>query len=82
MLVGVSEPVRKPAAGAVVVRTTEGGVAVPATVSFNATTQSVIVNPVDSLAAATSYTVEVTPTGLADLAGNPVAAEQWTFTTR
>ena len=79
VLIGFSEPMAKPAAEAVRVQTVDG-VAVPAAVAVNATTNTVIVNPNDALATGTSYDVVLT-TGVTDVAGNPVAAETWRFTT-
>jgi hypothetical protein len=50
-------------------------------VNYNATSNTVILNPDADLAAGTEYTVVLTA-GVKDLAGLPVAAEEWTFTTR
>ena len=80
VLVGFSEAMVKPSAEAVHLRTADG-VVVPAAVSWNATTNTVIVNPTDALAATTTYEVVLTA-GITDLAGNPVQAESWTLTTR
>jgi hypothetical protein len=58
---------------------TAGGTPVPATVSLAGAVATL--DPTAPLAPGTQYTVTVT-TGAADMAGNPLAAEQsWTFTT-
>ncbi|MGY1742840.1 MULTISPECIES: Ig-like domain-containing protein [unclassified Blastococcus] len=80
VLIGFSEAMARPSAEAVYVQTT-AGVRVPAAVSWNATTNTVIVNPTDSLAGGTAYQVVLTA-GVTDVAGNPVQAETWQFTTR
>jgi hypothetical protein len=80
VLIGFSEPMAKPSAEAVYLRTA-GGAPVPAAVTWNATTNTVIVNPTDALAAATTYEVVLTA-GVTDVAGNPVQAETWSLTTR
>jgi hypothetical protein len=80
VLIGFSEPMAKPSAEAVHLRTADGA-RVPAAVSWNATTNTVIVNPTDPLAAATTYEVVLTA-GVTDVAGNPVQAETWSLTTR
>ena len=57
---------------------------VTGTVSYNATTRVVTFNPfgtaTTTLAANTRYRVNLT-TGIRDLAGNPITATNWTFTT-
>jgi hypothetical protein len=62
-------------------RTDAGGV-VPATVSYEAGTRSVVVIPTTVLAASTAYTATMRAGGARDLAGNSLAAD-WvvTFTT-
>ncbi|MCF6745241.1 hypothetical protein E9529_13350 [Blastococcus sp. KM273128] len=75
-----SEPMRKPDASAVWLEATDGST-VPATVSYNATSSTVILNPHADLAAGATYAVVLTH-GVVDLAGLPVAAERWSFTTR
>jgi methionine-rich copper-binding protein CopC len=80
VLIGFSEPMAKPTAEAVYLQTADGA-PVPAAVSWNATTNSVVVNPTDALAAGTTYDVVLTA-GVTDVAGNPVQAETWSLTTR
>ncbi|MGX1159531.1 subtilisin family serine protease [Arthrobacter sp. SLBN-100] len=59
------------------------GALVPASVYRNGTTNQWILDPSQSLAAKTKYTVTVTGGGAAvrDLAGNPFAGRSWQFTT-
>jgi hypothetical protein len=59
------------------------GALVPASVYRNGTTNQWILNPQQSLAAKTKYTVTVTGGAAAvrDLAGNPFAGRSWQFTT-
>lgn len=59
------------------------GAVVTATVARNGTTNQWILDPGATLAAGTGYTVTVTggPTGIKDLAGNPLATVSWKFTT-
>lgn len=57
---------------------TQGATPVSGAVSYLGTTA--IFNPTSDLAASTVYTATVT-TGAADLAGNPLAATAWSFTT-
>ncbi len=61
-----------------------GDSAVPAAVEYSTVTRTVTLDPVDPLAADTTYTALVTggPGGVTDLAGNPLATDHsWTFTT-
>jgi hypothetical protein len=65
-------------------KNTATGVAVPATVTFNATTRVATLNPTADLAGNTQYTATLTggPTGIRDLAGNPLNPNvTWSFTT-
>ncbi len=60
---------------------------ISATVSYSTTGRQAILNPTNSLAALTRYTVTVkggtTDPRVKDLAGNPLAANRsWSFTTR
>ncbi|HKB06390.1 MAG TPA: LamG-like jellyroll fold domain-containing protein, partial [Gemmataceae bacterium] len=60
------------------------GVAVPADVTYDAGTETVILNPTASLAPSAMYTAILKggAAGLADLAGNPLAADYtWSFQT-
>ena len=60
------------------------GATVPATVSYDAGTQTATLDPTGSLAATTAYTATVKggSAGVKDLAGNALAADDgWTFTT-
>jgi methionine-rich copper-binding protein CopC len=59
------------------------GTAVPATVSYNATTRVATLDPAASLLAGTSYTAALTggATNIHDTAGNPLANTSWSFTT-
>ncbi|HEU4521268.1 MAG TPA: N,N-dimethylformamidase beta subunit family domain-containing protein, partial [Thermoanaerobaculia bacterium] len=61
-----------------------GTTLIPATVTFAAATRTASLNPSGVLDFLTSYTATVKggPTGVRDLAGNPLAADySWTFTT-
>jgi hypothetical protein len=65
--------------------TSPDGTVVPAQVTQNGTTNTWTLNPDQTLAGSTRYTVTVTggAAGVTDLAGNPLAASvTWTFTTR
>jgi hypothetical protein len=77
------------AAGVVTLKKSSGGAAVAANVTYNPTTETVILNPNLSLARNTLYTAKVT-TGVRDLAGNQLdqnsatagnQAKTWKFTT-
>ncbi len=62
----------------------QGGVPVPALVSYDAATRTATLNPISPLALGVSYTVRVVggAGGVADTSGNPLAADEtWTFTT-
>jgi len=60
---------------------TAGGGAVPATVSYDPTTMTATLDPVDPLVETTGYTATLT-TQVTDQAGNPLAADRvWSFTT-
>jgi len=62
------------------VGTTATGTLVPATVTYNAATRTVTIDPTASLSNDTRYTARLT--GITDLAGNPLAAPtSWTFLT-
>lgn len=54
--------------------------AVPATVTYNATTRAATLNPNATLAANTKYTATLS-TGIKDAVGNPLIAKSWSFTT-
>jgi hypothetical protein len=61
-----------------------GGAPVAATVSYAPAQQQAVLDPTASLQASTTYTATVKggPSGVADLAGNPLAADSsWSFTT-
>ncbi|WP_255436511.1 N,N-dimethylformamidase beta subunit family domain-containing protein [Tessaracoccus sp. MC1756] len=61
-----------------------GNVTVPATVTWNEASRTVVLNPTESLNAGTTYSVTVRggATGIQDLAGNDLAADvTWNFTT-
>jgi hypothetical protein len=58
-----------------------GTTTIAAVVSYNATTKVATLNPNANLARNTVYTVQLTG-GIADLAGNPLAATSWKFTTQ
>jgi hypothetical protein len=60
--------------------TTATGVAVPATVTYNATTHAATLDPVTALAADTTYTAAL-KAGVTDTAGNPASPATWKFTT-
>jgi hypothetical protein len=57
-----------------------GGAAIPATVTLDAAGTTATLNPTASLAASTTYTVQLTA-GITDLAGNALAPVPWSFTT-
>ena len=58
-----------------------GGAVVDAVFSYNPVTRTATLDPIDPLAAATTYTATVT-SAVEDLAGNPFATRTWSFTTR
>jgi len=62
------------------VGTAAAGALVPSAVTYNAGTQVATINPNASLLNDTVYTVRLT-NGIQDVAGNALAATQWTFTT-
>jgi hypothetical protein len=78
--IAFSEPMTRPDASAVWLQAPDGST-VASAVNYNATTSTVILNPVADLAAGTTYTVVLTA-GVTDRTGLPVAAEEWSFTTR
>jgi hypothetical protein len=57
-----------------------GGALVPATVSYNASTQTATLTPSAALAGSTTYTAEVS-SGMQAGDGTPVTAASWSFTT-
>jgi subtilisin family serine protease len=59
------------------------GTAIPATVSYNATTRTATLDPTSSLAVDTSYTATLVggTTAIRDTAGTPLATTGWTFLT-
>ncbi|WP_105035590.1 Ig-like domain-containing protein [Cryobacterium aureum] len=65
------------------VTVTRPGATIPSTLSFNATTRVLTINPNATLLANTTYTVTITGgTGaVRDLAGNPVVTRTWSYTT-
>ena len=69
------------AAGGMTLRlgTTDTGTLVPALVTYNAGTRVATLNPNANLARRTVYTVRLS--GISDLAGNPLGAVSWSFTT-
>jgi hypothetical protein len=62
-----------------------GGPSVPAVVTYNATTRVATLDPSGSLVRTTQYRVRLvagtSTTGIRDLANNPFAGDEWTFTT-
>jgi hypothetical protein len=56
-----------------------GAAVIPAAVTYNAATRVATLNPNATLAADSTYTA--TLSGVTDLAGNPMVASSWTFTT-
>jgi hypothetical protein len=56
------------------------GATVASVVTYNATTHVVSINPNATLPANTQFTVRLTG-GITDIAGNPLTATQWSFTT-
>ena len=69
------------ASGSSFTLTGPGGVTVDAVFSYDPVTRVATLDPIDPLAAATTYTATVT-SAVEDLAGNPFAARTWSFTTR
>ena len=59
--------------------TTATGTLIALAVTYNAATQVVTIDPTPTLAANTVYTVRLT--GITDVAGNPLPATTWSFTT-
>ncbi|MET3203656.1 S8 family serine peptidase [Arthrobacter sp. UYEF13] len=59
------------------------GTAIPATVSYNATTTTATLDPSSNLAADVTYTATLVggTTAIRDTAGTPLATTSWTFTT-
>jgi hypothetical protein len=57
-----------------------GGVAVPATVTYNVNTRVATLNPTAALASDTRYTVTLADS-IVDLADNPFAGTSWSFST-
>jgi subtilisin family serine protease len=57
------------------------GTAIPATVSYNATTRTATLDPTSSLAVDTTYTATLVggTTAIRDAAGTPLATTSWTF---
>jgi subtilisin family serine protease len=78
-----SEPVQGVTTGTFTLRNAATGAAVAAAVYRNGTTNQWILDPQQALAARTKYTVAVSggSSGIRDLAGNPLAAKTWQFTT-
>ncbi|MDP9998841.1 S8 family serine peptidase [Pseudarthrobacter sulfonivorans] len=77
-----SAPVQGVGAGTFVLRNA-AGTAIPATVSYNATTRTATLDPAASLAADGKFTATLTggATAIRDAAGTPLATTGWTFTT-
>ena len=69
------------ASGSSFTLTGPGGVTVDAVFSYDPVSRVATLDPIDPLAAATTYTATVT-SAVEDLAGNPFAARTWSFTTR
>ena len=59
------------------------GSVIPASVSYNATTRTAVLDPVSNLAADRKYTATLVggPAAIRDAAGNPLAGSSWSFTT-
>ena len=76
----LSEPVNG-VTGTSFTLTGPGGAVVDAVFSYNPVTRTATLDPIDPLAAATTYTATVT-SAVEDLAGNPFATRTWSFTTR
>src|SRR6185436_4008536 len=60
--------------------TPAGGVAVAASVSYNAATRIATLTPAAALSYSTTYTAQLN-SSIADTAGNPLAIVSWSFTT-
>jgi subtilisin family serine protease len=78
-IVGLSEDV----AGAddtTIGLTTAGGTPVPTSVTYSSATRRATITPAATLASRTKYVVKIAA-GIADLAGNPLAATSFSFTT-
>lgn len=78
-----SEPVQGVNTATFTVKNAATGALVPAAVFRNGTTNQWILDPQNTLAAKTKYTVTVTGggTSIRDLAGNQLATKTWQFTT-
>ncbi len=59
------------------------GAAIPAAVTYNATTRTAVLDPASTLAADRRYTATLLggPAAIRDAAGNPLATTAWSFTT-
>lgn len=77
-----SKAVQGVGAGTFVLRNA-AGTAIPATVSYNATTKTATLDPSADLAADVTFTATLVggATGIRDTAGTPLATTSWTFTT-
>ena len=78
-----SEPVIGVSSGTAGIFVAATGVRIPATVTYNAATRTLTVNPPETLASNTRYRVAFTgsPLGTRDLAGNPLVTRSTFFTT-
>ena len=76
---GFSEPVNG-VSGTTFTLKTAAGAAVTGTVTYNTTTRVATLVPSTTLLANTKYTATL-GTGIKDLAGNPLVASGWSFTT-
>ncbi len=75
-----SEPVTGVNSGSVFLRKTDSAQIVDSSVEYNEETYTVSLTPADSLEENTNYSLVVT-VDVADLAGNPVVGEEYTFST-
>jgi hypothetical protein len=77
-----SEPVSGVSRTTVTLRNASGNT-VSASVSYNATTRVVTIDPDSTLSSSTQYTVTLTggPSAIRDAAGNALGAVPWTFRT-
>lgn len=75
-----SESVKGVSGTSFTLKQTASGAAVAATVSYNATTKVATLRPTAPLPAGTRLTVQLT-SAIKDIAGNPLTAMSWSFTT-
>ena len=75
-----SEDVQPPTSSTFKLKVAGTSTALPATVTYDPSTMTATLQPSAALKAATKYTATLTA-GIKDLAGNPLTATSWSFTT-